>query len=93
MQLYSFWRHNQGRVESVFLVLFTSHVRMEDGNKTEGREVQPYMFEPNPEDKIGSDDSGTDSSTSIEDDLDEEFEAKNTWRLKPSIGVNVGSVK
>ena len=66
----------------MFLVLFTSHVRMEDGNKTEGREVQPYMFEPNPEDKIGSDDSGSDSSTSIEDDLDEEFEAKNAWRLK-----------
>ena len=65
----------------MFLVLFTSHVRMEDGNKTEGREVQPYMFEPNPEDKIGSDDSGSNSSTSIEDDLDEEFEAKNAWRL------------
>ena len=68
----------------MFLVLFTSHVRMEvleDGNKTEGREVQPYMFEPNQQDKIGSDDSGSDSSTSIEDDLDEEFEAKNGLRL------------
>ena len=77
----------------MFLVLFTSHVRMEDGNKTEGREVQPYMFEPNPEDKIGSDDSGSDSSTSIEDDLDEELEAKNAWRLKTLDWCKCGLVK
>ena len=55
---------------------------MEDGNKTEEWEVQPYMFKLNPDDKIRSDDSGSDLSTSIEDDLDEEFEAKNAWQLK-----------
>ena len=53
---------------------------MEESQNNIGYDIQPYMFEPNPDDIVESGDSDSDS-TSTNDSLDEEFEAINSWRL------------
>ena len=45
-----------------------------------GQEIQPYMYEPNPGDDVESDGSYSGTSSSG-DDVDEEFEQANSWRL------------
>jgi hypothetical protein len=44
------------------------------------QEIQPYMYEPNPGDDVESEGSHL-STSSSEDDVDEEFEQANSWRL------------
>ncbi|CAB3982115.1 Hypothetical predicted protein [Paramuricea clavata] len=55
---------------------------MEAANEMDfkGYEIQPYMFEPNPDDEIESEDSDCES-TSTEDNPNAEFEGINSWRL------------
>ena len=45
-----------------------------------GQDIQPYMYEPNPGDDVESDGSYS-STSSSGDDVDEEFEQANSWRL------------
>ena len=58
---------------------------MEESQDNNGYDIQPYMFEPNPDDSVKSGDSDSDS-TSTDDSLDEEFEAINSWRLTSKCG-------
>lgn len=45
-------------------------------------DIQPYMFEPIPGENIETTDSSeSDSSVESEDNIDEEFEKANAWRL------------
>ena len=56
---------------------------MEDNNKS-ADEIKPYMFEPLPNENTaesGSSGSDTSSSHASEDEIDEEFEEINHWRL------------
>ncbi len=46
-----------------------------------GEEIQPYMYEPNPGDDVESEAGSHSSTSSSEDDVDEEFEQANSWRL------------
>ena len=46
------------------------------------KDIQPYMYEPNPgEHQDDSDNSESVSLISSKDEVDEEFDAVNSWRL------------